>query len=110
MVSRLYCAHSAEHSPETKESRPDFPTEGGVGVPGAKVHFSVMHVVHPREGDENHAEAHNAHATSTDSEDAGIDELMHHTDAMLRDDNAQLDQVFHTTTFQCLDYDFHIKC
>lgn len=53
-----------------------------------------MHVVHPRTGDENHAEAHNAPATKTDAEDAGIDELMHHTDAMLRDDNAQLDQVF----------------
>ena len=67
----------------------DFPAEGGVGTPGAKVHFSVMHVVHPREGDERDESERRAPEKSAD---AGVFELMHHADSMLDRDNAQLDE------------------
>ena len=88
-----WCA--AAHAP--REGRPDFPAEGGVGTPGAKVHFSVMHVVQPNEApsEVDRASAPQRAAGAKDNgQDAGMEELMHHTDDMLRDDNAELDQVW----------------
>jgi len=74
----------AEHAPA------DFPKEGGVGTPGAKVHFTVMHVVNPK--DEERDGVHDAEKPKT-SADSGVFELMHHADSMLNRDNQQLDQV-----------------
>lgn len=76
-----------EHAP--RESRPDFPTEGGVGTPGVKVHFSVMHVVQPTD---HQVKGGDDQDKAAPQQDAGMAELMHHTDDMLRDDNAELDQ------------------
>jgi hypothetical protein len=58
-----------------------------VGSPGAEVHFSVMHVVHPKDGDTRQA------AEAKTDENKGVFALMHHADSMLDRDNAQLDQV-----------------
>ena len=86
-----------EHaSPGKSDGRVDFPPEGGVGTPGAKVHFTVMHVVNPRSpaehagqpsGDSSEPHHHTSSANT-------IFELMRHADSMLHNDNEQLSQVF----------------
>lgn len=80
-----YCDDLTEHAP--KEGGADFPAKGGVGSPGAEVHFSVMHVVHPKDGDTRQA------ASAKTDANTGVFALMHHADSMLDRDNAQLDQV-----------------
>lgn len=81
-----------EHAPKgSEEGRTDFPAEGGVGTPGAKVHFTVMHVVDPK--DEHRSDSNSDHkakeeALSSDPQkrDTGVYELMHHADSMLNED------------------------
>jgi len=76
-------AWHGEHAPA------DFPKEGGVGTPGAKVHFTVMHVENPRDEGRGGERNTDPHKTSADT---GVFELMHHADSMLHRDNQQLDQ------------------
>jgi len=83
--------HTWHQSHAPKAGGADFPAEGGVGTPGAQVHFSVMHVVHPREGDERGSGRAAAQSSSSHG-DKGVYELMHHADSMLDRDNAQLDE------------------
>ena len=73
----------------------DFPAEGGVGTPGAKVHFTVMHVVPPHKPAPAQSAPQAAEQPKADKPEAGantIFELMRHAASMLRNDDSQLSQ------------------